>query len=182
MNRYEKGKIYKIVDIGYNKMYIGSTCDDLKKRFERHRSKYKKEFSQGKGDNTRAYWLFQEFGVENCKIELIENYPCNSRAELEKREGEIQKQNDCINKKIAGRTVQEHYRDENEYICFQQKIYRELHPEKRQEEGRRRYAKIKHILSEKHLCGCGKHYTFQHKKRHEKCKHHQDWLQQQEQE
>ena len=73
MNRYEKGKIYKVVDIGYNKMYIGSTTESLSKRMERHRDKYK-DYLKGKTDNTRVYWLFDEFGVQNCKIELIENY------------------------------------------------------------------------------------------------------------
>ena len=33
------------------------------------------------------YDLFAEFGYENCKIELIELYPCNSKAELHAREG-----------------------------------------------------------------------------------------------
>ena len=37
MNRYENGKIYKITDFGFNKMYIGSTTESLKKRLERHR-------------------------------------------------------------------------------------------------------------------------------------------------
>ena len=41
MNRYEKGQIYKIVDIGQTKMYIGSTTEPLSKRMERHRSDYK---------------------------------------------------------------------------------------------------------------------------------------------
>ena len=108
---------------------------------------------------------------------MIKNFPCNSREELE-REGNIIKGEDCINKVIAGRTRKEHYKDENDYICFQKKIYRELHPEKRQEEGRKRYEKIKHILLEKHLCGCGKYYTFEHKKRHEKSQKHQNYLQQ----
>ena len=177
MNRYENGKIYKIVDIGYKKMYIGSTTESLKKRFERHRSKYLREFTQGKGDNTRSYWLFQEFGVENCRIELIKNYPCNSREELEREEGKHIKENDCINKIIAGRTIQEPYKEENEYICFQQQIYRELHPDKRQEEGRKRYEKKKAEFLEKKLCG--KCYTQCHRKRHEKTKKHQDWLNQQ---
>ena len=39
MNRYEKGKNYQIVDVGFNKCYIGSTCESLSKRMERHRSK-----------------------------------------------------------------------------------------------------------------------------------------------
>ena len=71
MNRYSKGKIYKVVNIGYNKMYIGSTVESLSKRMERRRSKYK-EYLRGDGDNTRVYWLFDEFGVENCRIELID--------------------------------------------------------------------------------------------------------------
>ena len=40
MNRYENGKIYKLTDIGYNKAYVGSTCESLSKRIERHRAKY----------------------------------------------------------------------------------------------------------------------------------------------
>ena len=177
MNRYEKGKIYKVVDIGYNKMYIGSTIESLSKRMERHRSKYK-DYLRGDGDNTRVYWLFDEFGVENCKIELIENYPCNSKEELEAQEGKHQRDNKCINKVIAGRTVKEYKKDEYDYISFQQKVYRELHPEKRHAEGKRRYEKIKEKLSEKHLCECGKHYTFGHKKRHEKSQKHQNYINQ----
>ena len=66
------------------------------------------------------------------------------------------------------------------FFIIQEKVYRELHPEQRKAEGKRRYEKIKHILSEKHLCGCGMEYTYQHKKRHEKSQKHQDWLKQQE--
>ena len=181
MNRYENGKIYKIVDVGYEKMYIGSTTEPLSKRMERHRSKYK-EYLRGEGDNTRVYWLFDEFGVENCKIELIENYSCNSREELERQEGKHQKNNDCINKIIAGRTRKERYNDKPEYYLAQQNNYYKLHPEHKKEKGKKQYQEKKHILLEKHLCGCGKHYTFQHKKRHEQTKKHQDWLKQQEQE
>ena len=181
MNRYSKGKIYKVVDIGHNKMYIGSTVESLSKRMERHRSKYK-EYLRGDGDNTRVYWLFDEFGVENCKIELIENYPCNSREELEAQEGKHQQSNKCINKVIAGRTVQEYLQDEYDYISFQKKIYRELHPEQRKGESQRRYEKLKHILSEKYICECGSITTLRSKSKHNKTQKHQDWLKEQEQE
>ena len=40
MNRYENGKIYKIVDTGYNKCYVGSTCESLSQRMARHRKDY----------------------------------------------------------------------------------------------------------------------------------------------
>jgi hypothetical protein len=38
------------------------------------------------------------------------------------------------------------------------------------------YQKKKDILNEKVDCGCGKAYTRQHQKRHEKTKKHQDWM------
>jgi hypothetical protein len=55
-----------------------------------------------------------EFGIENCKIELIENYPCNSKEELLKREGWYIKVTECVNKMVAGRTKQEWKQDNPE--------------------------------------------------------------------
>ena len=40
-------------------------------------------------------YIFNEFGIENCKIELIENYPCQSKEELFKREGGHQSNRMC---------------------------------------------------------------------------------------
>ena len=58
VNRYENGKIYKITDVGYNKCYIGSTCESLSKRMERHRKQYK-EREDEKEDNRNRYiqWI-----------------------------------------------------------------------------------------------------------------------------
>lgn len=38
------------------------------------------------------------------------------------------------------------------------------------------YQKKKDVVNEKIDCGCGKTYTRQHQKRHEKTKKHQDWI------
>ena len=67
MNRYEKGQIYKIVDVGQNKMYIGSTTEPLSKRMERHRSDYK-QYLKNKQHFMSSFALFYEFGIDNCKI------------------------------------------------------------------------------------------------------------------
>ena len=107
MNRYENGKIYKITDVGYNKCYIGSTCESLSKRMERHRKQYKEYIKGRMKKKTTAIDIFNEFGIENCKIELIENYPCQSKEELFKREGGHIKATECVNRQIAGRTQQE---------------------------------------------------------------------------
>ena len=181
MSKYQNGKIYKIVDVGYNKTYYGSTCESLSQRMTRHRAKYT-AYLKGNITNTRSFDLFDEFGIENCKIELVENYPCNSKEELRRREGYYIKNNDCINKCVPCRTPAEYYQDENEYCRFRNDLYKQLHKEEEQEYHRRRFQERKHILLEKHLCGCGKYYTFQHKKRHEKSQKHQDWLNKQNEE
>ena len=69
-NKYHNGKIYKITDIGYNKCYIGSTCEELSQRMARHRIKYKCFLNGSIQDKTRSFDLFNEYGIENCKIEL----------------------------------------------------------------------------------------------------------------
>ena len=87
MNRYENLKIYKITDTGYNKVYVGSTCESLSKRIERHRAKYSSYKTGKTNKNLSVFEIFDEFGIEDCKIELIENYPCSCKEELLRREG-----------------------------------------------------------------------------------------------
>ena len=128
-NKYQNGKIYKIVDIGYNKCYIGSTTESLSMRMTRHRQTYKQFLRGGKGSHIRSYDLFNEYGIENCKIELIEYYKCDTLQELRKREGEHIKNTECINKLVAGRTRKEYYEDNKDKI----KEYRDINKDKTRE-------------------------------------------------
>ena len=51
---------------------------------------------------------FDEFGVENRKIVLIGEYPCQNRSQPEKKEGEyIENDKNCLSKCIVGRTRKE---------------------------------------------------------------------------
>jgi hypothetical protein len=125
---YKNGKIYKITDIAYTKMYIGSTCQPLSKRFTNHKGHYKL-WKDGKSHKISSYDLFDEFGIENCKIELIENFACNCKDELQKKEGEHIKNNDCVNKVISGRTKKEYYIDNKDKM----KEYREANKDKMKE-------------------------------------------------
>ena len=59
--------------------------------------------------------IFDEFGIENCKIELMENYPCNCKEELLRREGHYIKNTDCVNKVIPHRTAEERKEVAREY-------------------------------------------------------------------
>ena len=124
-NKYHNSKIYQITDIGYSKCYIGSTTEELSQRMARHRLDYKSFLSGGKEGHTRSFDLFNEYGVENCKIELIEYFKCDTLQELRKKEGEHIKNTECVNKLVAGRSVKEYYVDNKEIIQAKVKEYRE---------------------------------------------------------
>jgi hypothetical protein len=47
----------------------------------------------------------------NCKIELIEYFPCDTLLELQRQEGKHIKNTECVNKYVAGRTNKEYYED-----------------------------------------------------------------------
>jgi hypothetical protein len=85
--KFENGKIYKIIYLkDINKIYIGSTCTSLTRRFNIHKSDAKKHINKNVYNFPK---FFYNNGYDNFKIELIENYPCNSKKELEQREYDI---------------------------------------------------------------------------------------------
>ena len=111
MNKYHNGKIYKVVDVGYNKCYIGSTTESLSQRMARHRASYNHFLKGNKRHSTSCVELFDEYGVENCKIELIVACKCETKDELLREEGKHIKNIDCVNKVISGRTRKEYLTD-----------------------------------------------------------------------
>ena len=127
-NKYQRGRIYKIVDVGYNKCYIGSTIEKLSNRMSGHRNTFK-SFSRGVRKGQSSCKLFEEFGVEHCKIELIENYPCETKDELHRREGYYIQNTDCVNKLVAGRTKPEWIEANKEHL----KTYKAEHHQKNKE-------------------------------------------------
>jgi hypothetical protein len=93
MVNYKLGKIYTIRSSETVGVYVGSTCQSLAVRFGGHKSDYKKY------KNIITISNIFNYGVENAYIELLENYPCNSREELHKREGEhMRMMENCVNK------------------------------------------------------------------------------------
>ena len=121
---YKNGKIYQITDITYTKCYIGSTTQPLYKRFYQHKIHFN-AWKKGKKPKYTSLDIFDEFGVDNCIIELIESFPCNNKEELTKREGYHIKLNECVNKCIAGRTTKEYHNDNINVIKHRVKEYYE---------------------------------------------------------
>ena len=126
---YQNGKIYKIIDVGYTKCCYGSTTEHLSLRLARHRAWYR-HYKAGRSKmRCTSYDLFDELDVGNCKIELVELYPCNSREELLRREGYYIKENTCVNKVVAGRSRAEYASDNRTSLNEKAKAYREANRE-----------------------------------------------------
>ena len=179
MPDFQKGKIYAIWDNNYTKCYIGSTVEELSKRMTKHRDSYK-HYLHNNGNLTTAFHLFNEFGIENCKIELLEMYPCQNRTELEAREGYHIRNTICVNRKIMGRTKQQHYYDTIEHSKAQRKEYRERTKEHKHEVDKKYREDHKETLTmklqEKRLCECGCYVSTRNMASHKRTAKHQELL------
>jgi len=114
---YTQGKIYKIIDETNGDVYIGSTRQTLKMRYKNHelfRNRYNKL-------------------KQNCKIILVENYPCSSRRELEEREQYYIDNTDCINKKRAYSTLEQTREKNKQRHEIWKKNNKEKHIQKQKE-------------------------------------------------
>ena len=90
---YQNSKIYTIRSTKTESVYVGSTYQTLECRFSGHKSTHKS------GKHKISSSIIFNYGVEYAYIELLEEYPCNSRDELLKREGELMRtMKNCINK------------------------------------------------------------------------------------
>lgn len=163
MNKYENGKIYRIVCNITNKNYYGSTTQPLHKRLYQHKSSYK-QYLNGKFNYITSYEIIKE---GNFEIILVELFNCLNKMELDKRERFYIENNECVNKYIPTKTTKEHcdinkenkkeydkqYREDNknkikdyqkqyneannEEIKEQRKQYREDNKEKIKEQNRK---------------------------------------------
>jgi len=103
MPDFNQGQIYAIRSQHTPKVYIGSTCQSLRKRFNTHRGAYAHHL-RGEG---RVCSSFEILKYYDANIELIEVYPCASKSELLVREGHYIRTLDCVNSNIPGRTLEE---------------------------------------------------------------------------
>lgn len=113
-NKYKNGKIYKIVCNIKSETYYGSTIQTLRKRLIQHKTNKKINCVSRNIIDRGDY-----------KMELIKDYPCNSRYELEEEEKKYIIENECINVKIPHRTQKEYKEDNKDKIKQQMKEYYE---------------------------------------------------------
>ena len=181
--KYDNGKIYMIESAIGECCYIGSTIKSLEHRFSQHCSDYRR------GRYKASAEVLQYIDAE---IILILKYPCKSKYELHRKEGEfIKNHGNCVNKVVAGRTGKEYrdthkiaiqqqrkgYRDTHKtQIALRDKMYHQKNKETIKIKKKLYYEKNKEKICERRnkriMCECGIEYTLGNKLRHKKSKRH----------
>lgn len=101
MPDYQKAKVYKIINDVNGMTYYGSTCQPLSVRMGKHRWSY----------NNHVNKTYLQFGnIEDCKIFLIEDCPCENKEQLIQRERFYVENNPCVNKQTPGLSLKESYK------------------------------------------------------------------------
>ena len=135
-NRYASAKVYQVVDNSYTMCYYGSTTMQLSRRMAKHRLHYRL-FGNGKFSRISVFDIFDAHGADNCKIELVEECPCESKEQLNQREGFYARNNECVNKNIPGRTLAEWQEDTRDHRMQMTRRWQAANPEKVKEASRR---------------------------------------------
>jgi len=149
MNKYQEGKIYKIVCNITGEIYIGSTIKTLAQRKADHKS------------TTNSCVSKNIINRGDYEMILIKNYSCNSKKELEEEEKKYIRENECINKYIPNRTQEEWREDNKQKLKKYQQEYRKKEYETKKEE-------ILKKQQEKVECECGSIVNRNHLARHKK--------------
>jgi hypothetical protein len=180
---YKNGKIYKITSDSCDKIYIGSTCQPLYKRFGEHKGNYKHYLKNNIPNKNIT--SFEIIKLGNAIITLIEDFPCERKEQLHARERYYIELNKdiCINKYIPTRTDKEYCNDNKEKIAERKKEYRQkninliLENDKKYKQLNKE--KLKEIRKQHRECICGSYICIYGKGRHEKTKKHLAFIQSQ---
>ena len=115
---YTNSKIYKLISPHSNEVYYGSTKQALSKRKSSHFSCFKKYQLTGKG----YYTSFKLFELGDVEIILVEECKdIENKEQLLRRERFYIENNDCLNKSVPIKTIEE--KKEREVITSA--VYRE---------------------------------------------------------
>lgn len=91
------GSIYKIGSKKGPVCYVGSTTGNVDHRFMVHKCYYFKNYH---GGNLSSKKVFDSYGVNNCKITVVEKKKFESKDAMRKREAEIVKELKAVNKRV----------------------------------------------------------------------------------
>ena len=136
MPDYSLGKIYKITakNADEGDVYIGSTvCKYLCDRLGKH--KYRQ--------TSNVKLLIDKYGKDNIYIELVKDFPCETKQQLINEECVYIRTMKCVNKRIENSTKEERIQSK--------KLYRQTHKEQTKAYLEKNKEKIKLQLHNAHI-------------------------------
>ena len=166
------GRIYRIVHLESDICYIGSTFNELRKRWQAHRGDFS-TYIHGKRGSVSIYPFMKRYGIDKFKLILVKEFEVADKTHLKAyeqlyinkfRKSAVNQVNPFCIKSLSQKEYRERYhKDNKEQISMNQKKYRDAN---------------KSILAEKKatklICECGGTWTKGHGfKRHEQTKKHQ---------
>ena len=174
MVNYNNSKIYKIEAINGKPedIYIGSTTQFLCKRMAHHREEK---------SCCKSKLLFEKYGVENCRIILIENVNVETKEELLQKEALYIKSMKCVNKNIPNRTRTEsvnaynHKNKEKINEKTSERYYNNHEQNKIKSREKQQRCKLSNPPMSI-ICGCGGSHTQYSKSTHLKSVKHQKFI------
>tara|TARA_R110001606_G_scaffold389114_1_gene554920 strand:- start:115 stop:846 length:732 start_codon:yes stop_codon:yes gene_type:complete len=180
---YKTGYIYSIRSNETDKIYIGSTFQRLSKRFHEHKARYKCFLKLGQTKNKISSKEILKYN--NAYIELIKEVKVKNRQELNKYEGEAQRENKniLINYQIMARPEEEKKEIRRKYCKMIYEKTKKENPEKIKIRAIENYNKHKLIINKKkrdapkikcEICNIEIHKTEEN--RHKKSKRHNNLL------
>ena len=141
---YSTGTVYKIIcSLNEKIIYIGSTFNQLRHRWQCHKTNYTK-YLDGKHGCITIFPYFTKYGIENFKIMKIKDYECYRENKADSKHLHlfeqlwINKTKGCVNKNDAFRISEKLY----------QKDYYEANRDKISELNKKYYEVNKDKISE----------------------------------
>ena len=163
---FQNSKIYYIRSHQTDKIYIGSTTQPLSVRFGEHKRK--------------PCTSRQILAFDDAHIELLEEFPCANKMQLNRREGELIRLHDCVNKRLAGRTSAEYRGEHKTEIKEQTKQYcidnKQTIDKKNKEYNENNKEHLREHAKQKYNCFCGGRYALSHKSEHFKTAKHIEFM------
>jgi hypothetical protein len=149
--------IYKITSPDNSKVYIGSTTQDIPRRKAHHKYDYK-VWKDGFKRICQSYLMFDEYGFDNCKYDVIEETSKDNRFIRERFWIENTKDVINVNRPIA---TEEEKKETKRIYSMTEKA-----KEDRYNYRMKNKDYINAVKSEVIKCECGGTYTRSHKNRH----------------
>ena len=176
------GRIYKITNNVNDLVYIGATIQSLHNRFLGHKRDYKR-YGLGKKTYVSSFDLFDSYGVNDCKIELIKEYQIFDKTQLRTYEHLwlYQYKNKIINKvpafSIPRLTQRFNYYKNQEESRARNRTYRNNNKEVINDRAREFYYDNQEKIllkgrTNKFLCDCGTNVRVVYRAKHKRSPKH----------